>query len=265
MVAAVGDDTLTGEGGNDTINGLSGNDLLHGMGGNDSLIGGLGNDTLAGDSGADTAIGGAGDDTYIVADRLDTLIELANGGDDLVLSSVTLALAANVERLTLTGAEAINGSGNGRGNAIIGNDASNVLSGFGGADRIDGRGGADRLKGGQGADVLTGGLGADTFVYSSAAESHGAARDTLTDFAHGIDHIHLSAIDANTATGTNEAFTFIGTGVFTHVAGQLRYTVKTDANGPHILLQADTDGDGLANLTILLNNANLLTAADFIL
>jgi len=265
VVGAESRDRLTGQAGNDTIDGRAGDDLLQGLGGNDSLIGGLGKDTLSGGRGADTVSGGAGDDTYIVTDRQDTILEAADGGNDLVLSSVSLSLAAHVERLTLTGTASLNGSGNGLGNTITGNDGDNVLWGRGGADRLNGRAGDDTLVGGAGADVLTGSLGADMFVYSGVAESCAGVRDTVTDFQHGIDDINLSAIDASNATADDQAFTFIGSGVFTHVAGQLRYTVKTDANGPHILLQADTDGDGRANLTILLNNVDLLTAADFIL
>ena len=65
-------------------------------------------------------------------------------------------LGANVETLTLTGASAINGTGNGLNNTLTGNSANNVLSGAGGNDR---------LRGSMGNDTLTGGSGNDTYLF----------------------------------------------------------------------------------------------------
>jgi serralysin len=79
-----------------------------------TLSGGLGNDTLNGGAGADTLIGGVGNDIYVLDNVGDVVIESANEGTDTVQTSVTLAgmvLAANIEKLTLTGTAAINGLG----------------------------------------------------------------------------------------------------------------------------------------------------------
>jgi Ca2+-binding RTX toxin-like protein len=59
-------------------------------------------------------------------------------------------LGANVEKLTLTGATAINGTGNELGNVLRGNGADNILDG------------------GAGADTLIGGAGNDTYVLDTA-------------------------------------------------------------------------------------------------
>src|SRR3546814_8694672 len=117
-------------------------------------------------------LGGAGNDSFYVdtwsddgfAGNDDQVIELAGGGSDLVYASVSYRLAANVEKLTLTGAAAINGMGNELTNTITGNDAANMLSGGLGADILYGMGGADALDGGDDNDTLFGGDGDDMLV-----------------------------------------------------------------------------------------------------
>jgi trimeric autotransporter adhesin len=106
----------------------SGNTLantLRGNAGANALDGGAGNDTL---------IGGAGDDTYAVDSTTDVVTELANEGTDLVNSSATYTLGANLENLTLTGTTAVNGTGNALNNVLTGNSAANVLTGGAGND-----------------------------------------------------------------------------------------------------------------------------------
>ena len=86
--------------------------------------------------------GGAGDDTYVVGTG-DTVVEAANAGIDLVQSSVSWTLGANIENLTLIGTEAIDGTGNSLNNILTGNSAANVLTGGAGNDTLDGGAGAD--------------------------------------------------------------------------------------------------------------------------
>ena len=138
--------------GNDTLNGGTGNDTLNGSNGNDSLYGG---------TGVDSMIGGANNDLYAVDIAGDKVVELAGGGIDSVNSTVTFTLAAEVENLTLTGAAAINGTGNGLGNGLTGNAANSVLNGLAGNDTLLGMAGNDTLGGGDGNDRLTGGTGLD--------------------------------------------------------------------------------------------------------
>lgn len=99
-----------------------------------------------------TLAGGAGNDTYIIGSG-DTVVEVAGGGTDTVQASVTHALGANVENLTLTGTNAINGTGNGLNNTLMGNSSSNVLTGAGGHDSLRGNVGNDTLNGGSGNDI----------------------------------------------------------------------------------------------------------------
>ena len=99
-------------------------------------------------------------------------------------SSVAYTLAANLENLTLTGATAINGTGNTLNNVLRGNAAANILIG------------------GVGADVLTGLGGADTFRYNALSDSRLAAFDRITDFAIGTDI--LDGLTAVSAANTKE-------------------------------------------------------------
>ena len=103
--------------------------------------------------GADTLRGGGGNDTYVVDNAGDVVTENAGEGTDLVQSSLTYTLGANVENLTLTGAAAINATGNTLDNILTGNTANNVLTG------------------GAGNDTMRGGAGNDTYVVDAAAMS----------------------------------------------------------------------------------------------
>ncbi len=114
--------------------------------------------------------GGTGNDLYWVDDAGDVATELADGGTDRVISSVTFTLGDNVENLTLTGTAAISGIGNALANQITGNDAANFLNGGGGNDLLKGLGDADTLLGGDGNDRLLGGDGNDSLLGGTGSD-----------------------------------------------------------------------------------------------
>ncbi|MGB8598821.1 MAG: calcium-binding protein [Burkholderiales bacterium] len=124
-----GNDALIGNSGNDALFGGEGNDILAGGGDHDLLDGGLGNDYLDGGTGADEMKAGAGDDVYLVDNVGDTVTEAADAGIDTVKSTITYTLGDNLDNLTLTGAAAINGTGNAMANILTGNSAANTLTG----------------------------------------------------------------------------------------------------------------------------------------
>jgi Ca2+-binding RTX toxin-like protein len=98
-----------------------------------AAINGTGNglaNTLTGNTGANVLTGGLGNDIYFI-DAGDTVVETSTLANeiDTVNSSITYTLGANVEKLTLTGTAAIDGTGNGLANTLTGNTGANVLTG----------------------------------------------------------------------------------------------------------------------------------------
>jgi Ca2+-binding RTX toxin-like protein len=269
-----GDDVIDGLGGNDMINGLGGADSLDGGAGNDSLTGGDGNDRLDGGSGDDAMAGGAGQDKYFVDSPGDTITELLGEGSDTVHSSISWTLGANLETLILDGTANINGTGNTGTNVIRGNSGANSLSGGGRGDRLYGNGGNDTLHGGNGADLLEGGAGQDLLIGSTGADKFvfrngdfagltTTTADRIADFSQAEgDTIDLGLVDADSLTGGDQAFTFIGTGAFTSTAGELRYQVVNT----NVFVYGDTNGDGAADFMIRLANFTApLTESDFVI
>ena len=185
--------TLVGNNGINSLTGTDATDSLLGGAGNDNLVGNAGDDTLDGGLGNDAMQGGIGNDTYIVDAAGDTVDELQGADTDVdtVLASVSyslaLASAAGIENITLTGAAAIDGTGNALDNTLLGNAAANQLLGLDGDDT---------LNGGGGNDTLNGGAGQDEAVYSGAAsdyqiryQDNGFYLTHLNSGADGVDFL----------------------------------------------------------------------------
>ncbi|MBN4002194.1 putative Ig domain-containing protein [Nostoc sp. LPT] len=223
-----GIDNLTGTENRDIISGLQGNDTLKGLGDNDTLDGGDGNDFLDGGAGSDSLIGGKGNDTYTVDSIGDTIVESANAGTDLVKSSVSFVLGNNLENLTLTGTEAIDGTGNSLNNILTGNTAANTLSGENGNDNLLGDSGNDTLLGGAGNDTLDGGAGIDSLnggagndIYTVdnlsdiITEGLNAGTDLVKSFvswvlADNVEDLTLTGTEAIDGTGNSLDNNLIG-------------------------------------------------------
>jgi Ca2+-binding RTX toxin-like protein len=246
-----GNDILDGGADNDTLNGGVGNDQLTGGDGTDILNGGDGNDVLTGGLGADAMSGGLGDDTFYVDDAGDTAAESSGEGADMVRTTVSFTLGANIENLVLDGVGDIGGTGNGLINAMTGNAGNNSLDGQAGDDVLKGMNGNDVLIGGLGSDILVGGAGADSFVIrqESIHTSGAIETDTVNDLILGQgDRLDLSAIDADSFTVGDQAFHLV-IGAFTHHAGEMTLTLS----GANTLLALDVDGDGRADYRMTLS------------
>ena len=186
-----------------------GNDL------DNKLTGNVKDNMLDGMAGADLMRGGDGNDTYVVDNAGDQVIEGEDRGFDTVLASVSFSLAGGyAENLTLTGAAAIDGTGNGFANIIKGNSAANL---------IDGRGGADRMEGG---------AGDDTYVIDNAGdrvvEASGGGTDTVQTSvsftAAGIYVENVTLIGGNVIDAT-------GNGLANRLTGNASANVLRGENG----------------------------------
>jgi Ca2+-binding RTX toxin-like protein len=176
-------DLLFGTAGVDIINGLAGNDIITAGAGNDTVNGGAGNDIIDGGTGADTLNGGTGNDIYVVDNAADVVNELLNEGTDLVTSTISWTLGANLENLSLLSltTAALNGTGNALNNAITGTLGDNILDGGLGADTLIGASGNDTYIVDNAGDVITelAGEGTDS-VQSSINWTLGANLENLT-------------------------------------------------------------------------------------
>ena len=207
-----------------------------------AMIDGTGNsldNTLRGNSVANVLTGGAGNDIYVVGTG-DTVVEQLNEGIDRVQSAVTWTLAANVEQLTLTGAAAINGTGNSLNNVLIGNSAPNVL---------DAESGDDTLNGGAGEDTLIGGIGNDTYIVDNVGDV------VIENINEGTDLVQSSV--SYLLTASVEDLTLTGT-VAINATGNSLNNMLTGNSGANILdgaAGADTMIGGTGNDTYVVDDA----------
>lgn len=211
---------LAGSSGVDTIYGGAGNDSISGgSSGADFLFGGDGNDTIIGGTLNDEISGGAGADTFQIDLNTDTISDLGNGADILVVSNTATKLTAIVTTdwtasaatsnnlsntavtldlghgidvdlraatgsagYTITAALNTAGSivtGSTIHDIITGSTLNDELRGAAGNDTITGDAGADAIFGGAGANSLIGGGGADTFTVIGS--------DKIDDLGNGAD------------------------------------------------------------------------------
>lgn len=199
--------------------------------GNDRLIGNGAANRLDGGAGLDTMSGGGGNDTYVVKQSGDRVVENANAGNDLVLSSLgSYTLPAQVESGRVMSIGNANLTGNDLANVLYAGAGNNVLKGGAGNDTVDYRhagaavtvnlglttaqatGGsgsdtlqsiervvgssyADRFIGNGGANTLDGRGGGDRLTGGGGNDifivGHGGGADAITDFSSGADRIRI--------------------------------------------------------------------------
>jgi Ca2+-binding RTX toxin-like protein len=183
-----------------------------------SAINGTGNaldNVITGNSANNTLAGGAGNDTYYVQNVGDVVNETANEGVDIVSSSVTYTLGANVEALFLTGTEHIDATGNSGANLIRGNSGSNHLDGGAGFDALEGGDTSDALIDMSGGNYYNGGAGNDSFASGSSRDFFiGGTGNDLFYTGGGADVFAFNAGDGwdsiNPSSGVDDTISLGG-------------------------------------------------------
>jgi trimeric autotransporter adhesin len=223
----------------ETLTGTAAAEFMVGLAGNDTLLGAGGGDWLDGGFGADQMEGGTGDDTYVVDSIADQTIEAAEGGSDLIMSSVSWTLVTETESLRLTGTAAIDGIGNAAINVLTGNSANNVLDG------------------GAGVDTMRGGYGDDTYLVDNASdvaeESENAGRDTVASsvtwtLSDEFENLNLTGSAAINGTGNGVNNNIAGNGASNVLSGGLGDDRLDGGAG------ADTLIGGAGNDTLAVDN-----------
>ncbi len=269
--------TARGNGGNDSFS--TGSAFSGAM----QIDGGAGNDTLS--LNGDYARGIDLDNvTNIETLKLGALSDYNISVDDMTVAAKTTfhVLASGMlagDSLVFDGSAELNGrfdihAGAGD-DTLTGGKRVDVIDGGAGNDTIDGGIGNDILKGGAGDDVITGGRGADAIdlgggvdlgggydrlVYRDS-DSRPSAPDVVTGFVSGSDRLDLHYIDADTTQIHNQAF-HLGGSAFTNTPGEL--IQYQDAHN-HTVIAGDVNGDGSADIQILLVGSLTLTTGDFVL
>jgi len=251
---------------------LTGSAAIKGTGNSlaNALTGNTGANLLDGGFGADVMKGDLGNDSYVVDNSGDTVTETSTllTEIDQVLASVSFALGSNIENLTLTGTDVINGTGNTLSNVLIGNSAANLLDGGKGSDTLTGGAGDDVYTVDDVGDSITEllGEGFDSVV-SSVSYTLGDNLEKLTLTTNAKINATGNALD-NTLIGNNAANKLNGgKGLDSMIGGNGNDVYTVDNTGDSITELAGqgvdsvssavsyTLGDNLENLSLIGNKA----------
>jgi subtilisin family serine protease/Ca2+-binding RTX toxin-like protein len=208
-------DNLLGTANPDKMNALAGNDILNAL------------------AGADTMTGGSGSDSYFVDNTGDVVIESSSAIPELdtVNASVSYKLPMNVEKLVLTGIEAINGTGNGQNNTLTGNPSANTLDGL------------------FGVDTMTGGSGNDLYYVDNQADKVIETSSLTTEIDSVVSSVNYTLpINVEKLTLDKTAVKAIGNALNNTLTGN---SVDNLLNGD---LGADTMAGGTGKDTYLVDN-----------
>jgi hypothetical protein len=147
----------------------------------------------------------------------------------------------------------------------FGLNGQDVILGGAGDDALVGGQNSDQITGGIGADQLIGGQQGDLFIYTAVNESTVASHDTIFDFeeAGAGDQIDLHLIDANLGVANDQAFAFVA--AQTNAVVNNSVTWFQDAAHNQTVIQADNNGDGIADVMIVLTGIHTLNSGDFVL
>jgi len=237
----------------------------------DTLIGDDNNNVIRGLGGDDSLTGGSGDDEFNVDSGTDTITDLGNGWDIVVIAA---GATANIYSVSVSGWTATSSTSN-SGTATIYALGTNIdlsaatstsgwtvtnagavtvdstLIGSSNDDFLIGAAPEDTLIGGAGNDTLTGGAGADLFDVASGT-------DTITDLGNGADiltvalgaSVHATAVGwtATASTVNNGTVTIAASGSNVNVSaatGASGWTITNSGNSAAVNLTGSNNADSL--------------------
>lgn len=206
-------------------------------------------------------------DAFLFAERRDALsapehpeapqLVIGTGGGQALTGGTAADMLAG-----RAGAQTLDGQGGC--DTIAGGGGADLLLGGAGDDSLRGGDGDDTIEGGAGADEMQGGRGADLFRYLAITDSPAAAPDRIRGFVSGEDRIDLSAIDTDPVAAGDQGFAWRGTGRFT-ATGHAEARIELRGGGERTVLLLDADGDGRAEMKIVLPGLAALAEADIAL
>ena len=133
----------------------------------------------------------------------------------------------------------------------LGTDLDDTLTGGSAKDLLIGLSGSDLIQGGLGADVLIGGPGMNRLIYTDLADSPArrGGQDQILGFQSSSDTIDFSSF--------GDSLTYVAERDFSGSAGEVRFSKG--------LLQLDLDGNGRADLEVLLNGVSRFSGNNLLL
>jgi Ca2+-binding RTX toxin-like protein len=162
-------------------------------------------------------------------------------------------------------------SGGASNDSVYGGTGNDLLYGSSGSDYLASGSGNDYINAGTGdddlvgADDMLGGAGVDHFIFATVDDSNTfIGVDLVKDFIDDVDKFDMHLIDANENAAGNQAFTFIGVREFTGFnRGEIRYDAFSSSNTT--VVEADVNGDRVADFTLDVTSVHDFIAGDFIL
>ncbi|ROH88376.1 alkaline phosphatase [Pseudomethylobacillus aquaticus] len=205
-----------------------------------------------------------------IAGRSFAIVGVERGGGGAMIYDVTnvdrvqfVTYVRNLGDISPEGLTYVSASDSPTGQALLAltNEVSNTLTVFGLTRILQGTDRSERLASGEGVDELTGGGAKDVFIFGDVTQigTRAGARDVVTDFTSGLDHLDFRKIDANVLARGNQKFV-MAEAFEVGVAGRL---VATQV-GEDTLLSGDVNGDGQADFTIELLGVSKLENVDIL-
>ncbi|MEI7474156.1 MAG: calcium-binding protein, partial [bacterium] len=246
---------------------------------NNIITGNSGNNLINGDAGADTMIGADGNDIYYVDNVGDVVIENVNEGFDIINSTVSYTLGANIENLYIAGGtdSTIIAVGNelnnyikinylsisttnnidleaGDDKLVVWNDSTNIVNGGSGNDLIYLYGfGNNTIYGGDGNDYIEFNYDGNNIVYGGNGDDdiglYGIGNDTIDGGVGADTMIGGAGDDSYYVDNVSDVITENAAEGTDTIYSSISYTLG--ANVENLTLSGSSNLSGIGNI---LNN-----------